>query len=171
MPELWIRLDDLPAEGRDFTFPDQTFWTENFVAFNLGLQAGKELVATAHVMRQEEGALIRGHLSGSVLIACDRCAEPYELDVDVSFDEYESKDAEAEGEERRIVSDKGVLTLNMGEVLWEQLMLTLPMKPLCDKGCKGICPQCGTNLNQGQCTCVKDEGDSRLAVLRGLKVK
>ena len=44
----------------------------------------------------------------------------------------------------------------------------LPVNPLCKTDCKGLCPQCGTNLNNGTCGCIPDEGDPRLAVLRGL---
>lgn len=171
MQELWIRLDDLPPQGREFTFPDQDFWTERFAAFDLGGEPGRLIEATALVMPQDKDAIIRGTLTGSIALACDRCAEKFEFELDVSFDEFESREVENEGEESRIREDKGVLMLDMGAVLWEQLMLTLPVKPTCAPECKGVCPGCGVNLNEGECTCVRDEGDARLAVFRDLKLK
>ena len=50
-------------------------------------------------------------------------------------------------------------------------MLALPPNPLCRPDCKGLCPECGANLNEGMCACSRDEGDPRMAVLRGLKVR
>ena len=44
-------------------------------------------------------------------------------------------------------------TIDLGDLVREQLYLALPMKPLCAEACKGLCPQCGTNLNRGTCDC------------------
>ena len=54
--------------------------------------------------------------------------------------------------------------------LWEELVLSLPAKPLCKKGCKGLCQNCGQNLNLGPCSCSGDQGDPRLAALRSVKI-
>jgi uncharacterized protein len=58
--------------------------------------------------------------------------------------------------------------IDLNELLREQFYLALPMKPLCAEGCKGLCPQCGTNLNAGSCTCTVVWEDPRLAALKGL---
>jgi uncharacterized protein len=50
----------------------------------------------------------------------------------------------------------------------EQFYLALPMKPLCAEGCKGLCPHCGTNLNEATCTCTNEWSDPRLEPLRAL---
>ena len=55
--------------------------------------------------------------------------------------------------------------------LWEEFSLALPVKPLCRPDCRGLCPECGKNLNEGACGCSRDSGDPRLAALRQLKVK
>lgn len=171
MHELKIRLDDLPAEGREFTFNGQEFWAERFNAFGLGAKPGKPIEAMAHVTPQGQDVLIRGTLAGSLLLSCDRCAENFEFALGLSFDEYEAQETENQGEESRIGEHKGERTLDMGAVLWEQLMLTLPVKPVCGAKCKGVCPDCGANLNEGGCDCIRDEGDPRLAVFRDLKLK
>ena len=51
----------------------------------------------------------------------------------------------------------------------EQFVLAIPFAPLCREDCKGLCPQCGTDLNSGTCTCEKPI-DPRLAALKGLKL-
>ncbi len=58
--------------------------------------------------------------------------------------------------------------IDLNELLREQFYLALPMKPLCREDCRGLCPQCGTNLNTGTCTCATEWEDPRLAALKGL---
>ena len=53
----------------------------------------------------------------------------------------------------------------------EQLMLEFPVRELCDEDCKGLCPKCGHDLNEGDCGCVKKEIDPRLAILQKLLEK
>ena len=55
------------------------------------------------------------------------------------------------------------------ELLREQFYLALPMKPLCQEDCRGLCPQCGVNRNTGTCDCNVQWEDPRLAALRNLK--
>lgn len=52
--------------------------------------------------------------------------------------------------------------------LLEQILLDFPSKILCDESCKGLCPKCGKNLNEGKCSCPEKEPDPRLAVLAKL---
>jgi uncharacterized protein len=60
--------------------------------------------------------------------------------------------------------------LDLGEVVREQVLLALPLKPLCREDCRGLCPTCGRNRNQFPCGCPPPEepGDPRLVPLRKL---
>jgi uncharacterized protein len=98
-----------------------------------------------------------------------------------SFDEFEEYpgqvETEPEGNESELLDEcavsivDGVPVLNLAALLWEEFSLALPVKPLCRPDCKGLCPECGKNLNEGACGCSPDTGDPRLAALRQLKVK
>jgi len=59
--------------------------------------------------------------------------------------------------------------IDLGQLMQEQFYLALPMKPLCKDDCKGLCPNCGTNLNKATCDCTTHWEDPRLAALRALK--
>jgi uncharacterized protein len=61
-------------------------------------------------------------------------------------------------------------SVDLTPLIQEELVLALPTRPLCRETCKGLCPQCGANLNQQVCGCIPAVGDPRLAVLRSLKV-
>jgi len=56
------------------------------------------------------------------------------------------------------------------EILKERIWLSIPMKPLCKEDCKGLCPTCGKDLNEGECDCPKEAIDPRFAVLKDLKL-
>ena len=58
--------------------------------------------------------------------------------------------------------------IDLGPLIREQLMMAVPMKGLCREECRGLCPICGQDLNQGTCQCQVEETDPRLAVLRDL---
>jgi len=172
MFELWIPIGEIPAEGRGFSFADQALWHRAWKGFSLAIEPGRDLEAQVTIMPQAgNGALVRGQLNGSVNIACDRCAVPFELEIDVSFDAFEQLPDEDFDEEPRVREENGELQLNMGAILWEEFALALPVKPLCSEDCKGVCPGCGKDLNSQKCECDQEEGDERLAVFRNLKIK
>ncbi len=59
--------------------------------------------------------------------------------------------------------------IELGEVVREQLQLQIPFQPLCSETCKGLCSNCGTDLNQGRCACARLQKASPFAALAGLK--
>ena len=105
---------------------------------------------------------------------CARCLTPLERSFETSFSRTVVKKgglvntAEEDAEDYIEVSD-GMLEIEI--VAAEQLMLDFPMKELCDEDCKGLCPKCGHDLNEGDCGCVKKEIDPRLAILQKLLEK
>jgi uncharacterized protein len=58
--------------------------------------------------------------------------------------------------------------LDLTEVVRQAIFLAIPMSPVCRADCAGLCPQCGQNLNEGQCHCVSEVVDPRLEVLKQL---
>lgn len=60
--------------------------------------------------------------------------------------------------------------IELGDVLTEQLQLQVPFQPLCKETCKGMCTQCGADLNQGRCACAKLNKNTAFSVLQNLKL-
>jgi uncharacterized protein len=123
---------------------------------------------------------VRGRLTATIQPECGRCLERYEAPADQELDLFYLPRSTAEPEEQEDeveLSDREVVVgyyegvqLDLGEVVREQLYLSLPLKRLCREGCRGLCPTCGKNLNAGGCGCPPPEQpeDPRLAPLRGL---
>jgi uncharacterized protein len=120
------------------------------------------------------------HLAGQVTtvleLPCSRCLEPFALPVDAAFDlRYHPQELNTGDEDREIAEDDLSTAfyeheqIDLGQLMREQFLLSLPMKPLCGDDCKGLCPICGANLNKTTCGCRRDWDDPRLAVLKTLK--
>ena len=175
MSELWIAISELPADGREFSFPERELWAGAWSALRLPGHVGERLSAELRLIPQGQGVLVSGWLRGSVVMPCDRCCEDCEVPVDVVVDRFEEPAgeglaADADVEESHLREQDGELKLDAAGLLWEELMLALPIKPLCAETCKGLCAHCGANLNQADCGCREDSGDLRMAVFRNIKL-
>lgn len=162
-----IKLNDIPAEGREFRFTDPKIWLGPIAEYKMDLRPAKEIEAEIKVVPQAKGAFVRGRITGSVTLPCIRCAEDTEQEISAEFDELEQTD----NPESRLNREGDNVYLDVSGLLWEQFVLALPEKPLCREDCRGVCPKCGQNLNQGPCECTWDEIDPRLAVLKNFKPK
>jgi uncharacterized protein len=116
-----------------------------------------------------------GTVTTELELACSRCLEPFRLPVAAPFDLRYLPASEASTEADREVDDEDLETsyyendaIDLNGLLREQFYLALPMKPLCQDDCRGLCPQCGTNLNTGSCSCAPVWEDPRLAPLKNL---
>ena len=126
--------------------------------------------------RQEKGRYhVAGHLSAELEATCSRCLEPFTIPVDQTFDLRYQPHTENTGEGELEIEEDDLTTafyendeIDLGQLMREQFYLALPMKPLCSDDCKGLCPQCGTNLNTGTCSCDQQWTDPRLSVLKNL---
>ncbi len=119
-----------------------------------------------------------GTLRTELELPCSRCLEPFRLPVEAPFDLTYLPASEMSTEHERELQDEDVETsyyrddqIDLNELMREQFYLTLPMKPLCREDCKGLCPQCGTNLNTGTCECATAWVDPRLASLKNITTK
>ena len=99
-------------------------------------------------------------------VDCDRCAKPldYPFRADIRHTLVSSLNDE-DNDELLLVED--VKNFNVDELVTDDIFLSLPSKFLCSEDCKGLCPVCGADLNEGQCSC-KKEIDPRLAALTQL---
>jgi uncharacterized protein len=116
-----------------------------------------------------------GTLRTSLELECSRCLDPFAMAVATSFDlrfhPVSAMSAGHDGEVREGDLETGYYRddqIDLGELVREQCYLALPMKPLCRDECRGLCPQCGTNLTSGACACTADWDDPRFAALRAL---
>ena len=102
--------------------------------------------------------VVRGRIECTKSFTCDRCLAQATANQIHEFDEELDK-AEAIDE-----------VLDVTELLRDILLAAQPMKNLCKADCKGLCPVCGANLNEGECGCKRFIVDPRLAALEDFKL-
>ena len=97
--------------------------------------------------------------------SCDRCAKPITLPQETEiFHTLVTHLNDETNDELLLVNE---LRYDLDPLITEDIFLDLPSKLLCSEDCKGVCPRCGKDLNQGSCSCEK-EVDPRLAALKQL---
>lgn len=108
---------------------------------------------------------LEGELCTKLKLICSRCLEEFEKPITLHIDEDFTTDDENKDDEN-IFIDSDVLDIT--EILENNVMISLPMKKLCKEDCKGLCQNCGTNLNYKTCNCGNDDIDPRFAKLKDL---
>jgi uncharacterized protein len=128
------------------------------------------------ILKDKEQFHLTGTVRTTLELPCSRCLEPFRSPVDASFDLRYQPHALNTGSDEREIEEDDLSTafyendeIDLGQLMREQFYLSVPMKPLCQDDCRGLCPVCGTNLNRGTCECKRDWVDPRLAVLKNLK--
>jgi uncharacterized protein len=115
-----------------------------------------------------------GAVHSAVRGTCARCLEQYEFPLDATIQLVLTARAAAVDEPSELRSDDLGLCFYDGDeidvtaLVHEQTILALPTRPLCAESCRGLCSQCGANLNTDPCGCPVATTDPRLAVLRTL---
>lgn len=119
--------------------------------------------------------VVRGRFQTKVEVDCARCLSPFTMDIDLPIEEelqipghvpeMDEEDIEEElpEEEKEPLFVENILDLS--ELLRQNIIVAVPIKPLCDEACKGLCSHCGQNLNQGSCGCPPEEVSEAFAGL------
>jgi uncharacterized protein len=132
------------------------------------------------IFKDKQQFRLVGTVKTTLELPCSRCVEPFTLPIDAAFDLRYQPHTENTGgtsEEREIEEDDLSTAfydddeIDLGQLMREQFLLSLPMKPLCSDACHGLCPVCGTNLNRSTCDCKRDWDDPRLAALREIRTR
>lgn len=127
----------------------------------------------ARIRKVEEEITIEGRISTHIEMICSRCLKLHDECIDDTFGVIYRPQPDTQENVNEIELDETDLnvsyyegeSIELFEVVREQLLLLLPLKPLCKPDCAGLCPSCGKDLNESLCDCSKDNIDPRLAML------
>ena len=174
-----IRVDEIPESGRILHFhwdqnrfkvllpPEDPFPVELVRPLNVDIEIRKEV---DHIR-------VKGTINGVLGTSCHRCLGTFARSLSETVDLYlvEEKDdlseeeAEMEMEDRDYEFFDGEV-IEIDRLVAEQVFLAIPFKVLCSDDCRGLCPNCGANLNEGPCSCRKAASDSPFSILEGLEI-
>ncbi|HEY4690608.1 MAG TPA: DUF177 domain-containing protein [Anaerolineae bacterium] len=117
--------------------------------------------------RTDQHILVAGSLRSALNAECVRCLESFHLPLQIQLEElFAISPGPRITDQQYVVDWDGIIDLI--PALREQFLLAQPIKPVCRPDCKGLCPNCGKNLNEGACDCSDESIDPRLAALKAL---
>ncbi|MDO5042462.1 MAG: DUF177 domain-containing protein [Slackia sp.] len=146
-----------PAESSLF---DGVFDPEEFSCGPDTYVAQKPL--SYHVVLTNVGGaiLVTGTVEGALLTSCGRCLDDMAVEIEGEVEGYFLIEGEGEAPEDMDEDEFDVLPesheIDLGVLLMAAVLVDLPLVPLCDEDCKGMCARCGKNLNEGPCDCASD---------------
>jgi len=109
---------------------------------------------------------MRLSIKGEFDTFCARCLKPVKEYLDLKSEYFLVTERQnADNDKLILVEDN---SLDLSEIVINNILIGMPLKSLCRENCKGLCPKCGKDLNLGDCDCPKKEIDSRFAVLKEL---
>ena len=173
-----IPFRDILEEVTDLAFPEPVDELNSMLkrGETRDYQFEVPLDVTVGFYRAERDLFFDGRVGGEATGTCARCLEPFVLPVAKDFSVILSPEPKLGREVELAPGDLTLSFYSSGEdvdltrIVYEQIMLALPIRPLCGEQCQGLCSQCGANRNIKECSCTEETSDPRLAVLRGLKI-
>jgi uncharacterized protein len=185
-----VELSDVdPDSGLDLAI-SRPF--ADFFGSDEKLNAVGDMEAKLRVTAGGDDYFVSGTATGRMKVECGRCLKEYEevLKAEI-YAPFIPKEAWQEAETRKKAQEvhdgkeeSGMGTdgesdvyyyhgdgLELYTLLRDQLLLSMPLKQVCSKECKGLCQRCGIDLNVKSCNCPEKDADNRFAVLEQLKNK
>ncbi len=127
--------------------------------------AGSEVKVEGDLTNNGRVLKIKGVIHATAKYQCSYCLEDFVTETDIPFSEdYQENSSEDIDEEADLAYYNGD-EIDIADLVRESVILAEPLKIVCSKSCRGLCPQCGTNLNLTKCSCNDQVIDPRLAVL------
>lgn len=178
MDSLWVKLNTL--ESKQFVLDSPLIWEKPIKQFNMDCKLVQPFSGIITITLQEDGCIVDGAISGKIIMPCNRCTTDVLITIQHTFKDIEplpiihidgKEVVNKDINENIIRHSNGIVEVNLAEILWEEFVLSLPGKPLCNIDCNGLCYNCGKDLNKENCNCSKDEGDPRLVAFKNIVIK
>ncbi len=177
-----IRVDDIKDKGLSLEFVEAPDELPGLADLSEAEDArfAAPVRLSGRAIRVGEVVEVEGKVNTSVRLTCSRCLKEFEAPLNATFALTFAREVprieDESGEEVELSADDlGLIVfegdeIDLKEAVAEQVIMNLPLQPLCETECRGLCPQCGADLNQGQCDCAPPEFRNRFAALKDFKV-
>ncbi len=177
---LTLKLDDIPVEGLELKWNEEpeglSGYLESLSEIDFGFES--PLQSEAKIQRVGRSVLIKGEVHTILHLRCVRCLKEFSYPITSSFDLTLLPLKETGFREEMELSTEDLETnffeggeIHLSEIACEQIMLEIPLQPHCQDGCKGLCPQCGKDLNLSSCDCVEKDLETGFSALKKLRLQ
>jgi uncharacterized protein len=174
-----LKLDEIPEEGLDLKWKEERAsllaYLESLSKIDFDFETPLE--SEAKIKKTGQMVFIMGRVQSTLRLQCVRCLKEFIYPLSSTFELTLRPLKEAPSQEEIELSHEEIESsffkegeIHLSEIACEQILLEIPYQPLCQEGCKGLCPICGKDQNLSSCECVKEEFPSGFSVLKKLKL-
>jgi uncharacterized protein len=173
MGSLVIELSSISHEGisRHFRSTVATLGIDN-----LDVSIAQPLDIDCQFVKVDRDVVVHGTLRSVARLSCSRCDEEFMSPLTLALDaiylpivDFSPERAEELENDLTDIYSYGESGLDLGEMLRDKLLLSIPLQPHCTADCKGLCPSCGANRNTVQCQCAEAKLRSPFELLKELR--
>lgn len=129
----------------------------------------KDLIGTVRGTRTQQGLLIQVKMTAEVTTECVRCLENFQQPLEINFTELYAFSPNTVTDTDLVLPETA--QIDLGPLVREEMLLAIPINPVCRPECQGLCPICGEELSESACNHEDELVDPRLAVLKSLLEK
>ena len=173
-----INILNIPEEGLNLEFSLEAGSFSHLLSNKEKIDFSLDRVdVTGDLRKLGQSIFFAGTFETLLKTQCGRCLEDAYLPVKADFRYTLLPEAATGGEEKIALKTEDLdigyyagEVIDLTPIIFEQIILQVPMKVLCRESCKGLCSRCGINLNAGSCDCHSDFIDERLKVLKNIKI-
>ena len=180
-----IRIEELKQGQLNLAFEETP---ESFAVLKEMADSGVCVFLTplrAALRAQQIGDMVEleGNLTTTVRLDCGRCLQSFEMPIESKFaltycqgepdpehNDLNQEELELTTEDMGLIHYQGE-EINIKNEIQEQVVLAFPLRPLCRLDCKGLCPECGADLNAAKCDCDRSPTGGKFDALKNLKLK
>ena len=170
---MGLELEKLEEVGGRFA---RVYEPQQLVLEDSELELAAPAEVHGRVARRNGEAELTGELHAKIRISCARCLKPVELPIDVEFTERFVRAVSWRDEEQHELQQADLnlsvfdgASIDLDDLVKEEITLAVPAQALCRENCKGLCPVCGADRNVQSCSCEAIEVDTRWAKLKNLR--
>ena len=178
--DMKIEVQHIPTQGTrlEYVKPFETFPVLKQLTDQGECRFTTPITISLKAAPERDLVRLDGVVSAAVQLPCSRCLNNYDRQIRRRFPLRFSKEIPADvhrgdnGEVELTAEQIGLIfyrddTIVFSDAVQEQIVLSLPYKPICSESCKGLCSQCGADLNQGPCGCPPKTAGNPFEVLKG----
>jgi uncharacterized protein len=176
---LTLKLEDIPDEGLELKWKEEPLVLSGYLETlsQIDFEFESPLESEAKVKKLGQAVLINGGVKTVLHLHCVRCLKEFSYPLSSQFEltlhptgkEVLAEEFDLSAEDLESNFFKGG-EIHLSEVACEQVFLEIPVQPLCREGCKGLCPNCGKDLNLSACDCIREEFKTGFSALEKLKL-
>jgi uncharacterized protein len=178
-----IHVPSIPEEGKRIELQTELHWVRELVAERFKDFTAPESAMSGEVLlfRTHTNVTLQGQVHLGIQATCDRCGKVFQSALEIPLHRhlapyFDNPDERREAGEGDVELDEEDLDfscyhhdeIDLAAIIAEEVLLALPMGFHCREDCRGLCPHCGVDLNEGACGCGKQAKGSPFSVLKSL---